>query len=136
MCRSRLTWTGLFLLACLGPASCGGGLREVPVSGEVTLDAAPLKEGVIRFTPLDGGTPTQAAQIENGKFKALLCCTSYRVEISATRPVGSPRKPRQEGPGDDPLLEELIPPRYNARSELRLDVKEARKDVRYDLKSK
>jgi hypothetical protein len=138
MSRYLFQLAGLVVLACLGPAGCGGGSREVPISGDVTLDGVPLPEGSIHFSPADGSTTTQAVLIKDGKFQTRLQGTTYRVEISAARLAKKgPRKVVSAGPGEDDLpLEALIPPRYNLRSELKLTVKEARSDVRYDLKSK
>lgn len=137
MSRSMFLLVGLVFPACLGATGCNRSPHEMPISGEVTLDNVPIPEGSIHFTPIDGETTTQAAMIKEGKFQTHLQGTTYRVAITASRISKNPRKVINPEPGDDdPIVQELIPPRYNVRSELKLEVKEARHDVRYDLKSK
>jgi hypothetical protein len=127
---ARLAWLGCLLLA-----GCRGGPGPVAVSGAVTVDGQPLREGSIRFAPADGGTTTQAAHIKDGKFTTLLYRTDYRVQISAPRPK-APAGLDGKGPGGAPTVEELLPARYNSRSELTLTVAGARDDVRFALQSR
>jgi hypothetical protein len=57
------------------------------------------------------------------------------VQIYAPK-VTKLAKTDEKGPSDASIVEELLPPRYNVRSELALDVAELTSDVRFDLKSK
>jgi hypothetical protein len=112
-----------------------GGSDLTPVSGTVTVDGQPIQQGSIQFAPVDGKAPSEAAAIEGGKFSASLHRTKYRVQIYAPK-VTKLAKTDEKGPSDATIVEELLPPRYNVRSELALDVAELTSDVRFDLKSK
>jgi len=116
-------------------AGCGGS-ELATVSGTVTLDGQPLKEGSMRFVPADGKAPTEAAMIHDGKFTAQLQRTNYKVEIHATKLVDSGVKLDEKGPGGGPTAVELLPQRYNVQSELKLTVTGPARDARFDLTSR
>ena len=88
-------------------------------TGQVTLDGQPLKEGVVRFVPVDGQSPTASAKISNGRFSASVPLGTMRVEISAAKifPGGA------KGAGGEPVPEEFVSPEYNAQSKLTAEVK-------------
>jgi hypothetical protein len=119
-------------------AGCSGGSKVGEVSGQVTLDGKPLEEGVVRFAPVDGKTPTASALIAGGKFSEKVPVGKHRVEISAPRlPKGfNSSKELKRGTVDEgPALEELIPARYNAQSKLETEVKPGRNDIKFELTS-
>jgi hypothetical protein len=124
---------GLILgLACAGGCSSGEGI----VNGEVTVDGQPLKQGIIRFVPVDGKSPTADAAIADGRFSATVPVGEKRVEISAPKVVG---KQKMYNTPDSPVVEEvaeLLPARYNVRSELTMTVQKGSQEKRFDLKSK
>ena len=66
-------------------AGCADGPPYGDVSGAITLDGEPLKEGVIRFVPVDGRTPTASALIADGKFREQVPVGTHRVEVSARK---------------------------------------------------
>ena len=124
-------------LACglLGAAGCSPADRGT-VSGEVTLDGRPLQEGVIRFVPADGKSQTASAAVVNGRFRAALAVGKKRVEISAPKVTG---KRKVYDTPDSPtvdVVEELLPARYNVRSELTLTVEAGSQERRFELESK
>lgn len=124
-------------IALLSIAVCvsGCGVREASVSGEVTLNGEPLKEGIIRFIPVDGNTPTADAQIKDGKFNAgNVPVGEKRIEISA--PKASPNKIKMiDAPGAKEVEEvsELLPERYNARSELTWKIETGKQQKQFTL---
>lgn len=119
------------LAACLGGlsslAGCGDeGPERVAVAGKVSLDGKPLPTGKVTFVPIDG--PTAAvAEVRDGVFRAEgadgPAAGRYRVEIVAVEPTGK-KIPNPDAPGAT-LDEErdLVPERYNARTELLAEVK-------------
>jgi hypothetical protein len=127
---------GLFLFGMLA-ATCAGGCQGDPsqgtVQGEVTFDGQPLKEGSIRFSPVDGQSATAGARISDGKFTAKVPVGKHKVEINAPKATG--RKMRA---GDEMVdeLTELLPPKYNSQSTLDADVKRGTQPLRFDLTSK
>jgi len=127
---------GWSFLSVLLVSGCGSSQTlGVGVSGDVTLDGAPLKDGTISFIP-DAQTesPTAGATIEEGKYTIPRLGGplpgKYRVEISSFREL--PKGKRQVGQmfgrpaGEFPAgvetqtipRENIIPGRYNATSEL------------------
>jgi hypothetical protein len=124
--------------ALYGVAGCTGGPAYGDVAGEVTLDGAPLREGVVRFVPVDGNTPTASALIENGEFRTPVPAGKHRVEISAPKlPKGiNSSKEMKRGTVDEgAALEDLLPTQYNTQSTLTADVKKGANKVSYRLKS-
>lgn len=114
-------------LSVLAMAGCGGkeGPVTVRVSGSVSFEGKPLKEGKITLTPIgetQGGS--FAGEIREGKYDipkadGPIANGSYRVEISAIAKQGK-SLPNVVDPGGPTLavFEELIPPAYNRDSTL------------------
>lgn len=127
----------LLLAAALGLSLTGCGEEGLPlVAGTVTVDGQPLTSGVIQFLPNSGDAPSEASRIADGKFSAQLHRTSYAVQIYAPRESKTVAKLDANGPGGGPTMEETLPPRYNLRSELKLEVTGPKSDVQFDLKSR
>src|SRR5205809_273909 len=95
------------------------------VTGDVTLDGQPIKDGSILFLPMDGQGQTAGAPIKDGKFVAeQVPVTKMKVEIHGNKPTG--RKIKAYDTPDSPVSDEIVeivPQRYNFQSELTLDVK-------------
>ncbi len=113
MGRWRLS-VALIVLA----AGCGqSGPRAYPVSGTISFDGKPVSDGDILFIPADASLGPDAGKIVGGKFTAQAKQGKCRVEISALD-IG-PDTPMFEGA---PIAGNYIPGRYNAESELEVDV--------------
>ncbi|WP_165227889.1 hypothetical protein [Aquisphaera insulae] len=113
------------LVACVG---CGqdDGYRRVAVSGKITVDGNPLETGTISLVPIQAG-PAVQAKIAAGEYAIARsegpAAGAYRVEVYSVQSTG-----RKVADGDNPgeLIDEarnIIPERYNLRSELRAEVK-------------
>lgn len=132
MSRRDALW--FFFVCCLG-LGCSGpsGSEKASVSGSVTLNGAPLDSGLISFFPVDGkGAPASAA-IDKGKYTVQVELGEKRVEITAPKVVG--KRAAYETP-DSPmvdLLEERLPPQYNALTELRATVKQEPAPINFAL---
>ena len=107
-----------------------------PVGGKVTLDGQALAEGTIHFAPVDGQAPSQAAVIKDGGYQTELQRTNYKVQIYSPKPAKLAAKLDENGPGGGPRVEELLPPRYNIQSELKLNVTGATNAANFELRSK
>jgi hypothetical protein len=145
--------THLVLVAVLGLAAAGcsrsrDDLPREPVAGSVTMDGQPLPEAVIQFSPVGdpakGPTVGANAEIKDGRFSIPredgLVPGPYKVSIShaelkdvqAKGKVNTsiPSRTKKIGP-------ERIPPRYNANTELKAEIKPGgASDLKYDLQSK
>lgn len=143
-CPACTTWITL-VLTSLHLAGCAPGTGgRVEVSGQVTFDGQPIENGSIALVPLDlaqgksvGGTisgGTYLIPAAQGPLPG-----KYRVEIKALRKTG--RKITTDmHPGGDNLVdqvEQFIPPRYNTRSTLTVEVKDRPKnELQFPLKTK
>jgi len=118
----------LTVLAALAVAGCGGpdGPPREPVSGVVTLDGKPLEKGLITFTPEGGGDLVVSGLVVDGAFHLPReegpGLGPHRVDVSSRKATGKTLKDRNDP--ENPVEErvEVVPPRYNLRSELRADV--------------
>jgi hypothetical protein len=127
---SLLAFANLFSACSQGPA-------EGTVTGEVTFDGQPVKAGHVLFTPVDGNGQTGGGTIQDGKLVARNVPTGkMKVELHGNKVVGKRKAyDTPESPWEDDIAE-LLPPKYNFKSDLTLEVKRGTQDVKYDLKSK
>jgi hypothetical protein len=125
---SRLMVTTTVALAVAG---CAGGqsdgLPREPVSGNVTLDGAPMPTGSITFVPIGFEGPPVGAEIKDGAYSIPRqdgpIPGPHTVGVYASKPTG-----RKYPDPDDPTVMidemfEIIPPKYNLKSELKAEIK-------------
>ncbi len=114
---------------------CSSG-AAASVSGKVTLDGAPLDDATITFVPATGGQQQAAwTTVTSGQYtiaaKDGLGTGQFRVEIRALR-AGSEKT-------IDPTLisaKEIVPAKYNSKSELKVEIKPGKNTADFDLKSR
>ena len=125
----------LSMMLTLVAAGCSTDASLGTVHGKVTLDGTPLATGLVRFVPADGQTATADATIANGEFTAKVPVGEKRVSISAPKVVG---KRRAYETADSPtidVVEELLPARYNAQSELTITITPGKQPAEFALTS-
>jgi hypothetical protein len=125
-----------FLLVCTLLAGCSDDSGKATISGTVTLDGQPLKDGTIRFVPVDGQTPTAEAVITDGQFSVEVPHGEKQVSISSSKVVG--KRQAYDAP-DSPtvdMVEEVLPPRYNVQTELTITVAEENEPANFALTSR
>jgi len=141
--RARLP----LLLAGLGLSGCSAGdddLPRQPVSGTVRFDGKNLARGTILFFPdnrtkSDGSNPTGDV-ILNGRFSIPRrkgpTPGKYKISIFAER-ARADRIQHEASPGSiDPRADTKIPAKFNAATELEVEVKEGGiKELKIDLTS-
>jgi hypothetical protein len=148
---SKSFWYTLPLLLVALVAGCGKSYNVAPVSGRVTLDGHPLAHAQIRFLPTGGEDlpPSFGVTDDDGSYELHLLTDGSlgaivgenHVTISKDEKnkeimmeaVGRMMKSggRMSRPGD------LVPAKYNRRSELSCNVPPSGKtDANFDLKSK
>lgn len=87
----------------------------VSTAGTVTFDGQPLVKGEITFNDPAAQRPMSfVGEIRNGQFELRAPSGVMRVEIRAYEQAG--------GDDDTPLSKQLIPARYNDRSELSVEL--------------
>jgi hypothetical protein len=124
----------LLICGSLAVAGCGGSTDELPrrpVTGTVTFDGKPLERGTIAFQP-ESGLPTAAAVPVNGGSYSVarqqgLVPGTYKVSVSSSAPTTAAVDPATGTPPPPgkptPPPRELLPTRYNASTELSVEVK-------------
>ena len=119
------------LALALTAASCSSDNPLVTVSGNVTLDGTPVRDGDLLFTPADPQFGSEAAKITDGVYQANLRPGQNKAQIRASRPV-----PGKKGPMGEQLIEDYIPPKYNDQSNLTIDVSKSQRKHDFQLQSK
>ena len=100
----------LALFAVLG---CGEqGPTKYRLSGKVSFDGTPLKEGAVLFEGRDGTPGKEMAVIRNGTYDIRLPPGSWLVRITSSRTV-----PGKKDAMGLPLVEQFIPKHFNDASD-------------------
>lgn len=123
-----LSIVGLLLLCgCSGPE----GPEMVDISGKVTYQGEPIKEGAIKFVPKNAADArVTPVEIVNGAYSATgdrgLAVGSYTVQFSSTEDdLAGSADPAQEGGDIDPSMvrkKELLPEEHTTNSAEELTV--------------
>jgi hypothetical protein len=119
----KLVALSLFAAGACVLAGCGqeASPESITVSGTVALDDTPVARGQIIFSDPSRQTRSSGGDIVDGKFTFDASPGSKRVEIIAMREV--PGKMDTSNPGEErPLMEQYIPDKYNAESDLTAEV--------------
>lgn len=138
MICERVFRTAMFATAIASAqAGCNQGPAVGNVTGEVTFDGQPVKDGHVLFTPLDGSGQTGGGSIHEGKLEAQnVPVGKMKVELHGNKVIGKRKAyDTPESPWEDDIAE-LLPAKYNFKSELTLEVKRGAQGVKYELKSK
>lgn len=130
--RAPSAMLALFGLAVLfAAAGCGSEVNtdgRLAINGNITLDGAPVQSGSIRFEP-EGGQTASGATIAEGKYEIPadkgLKPGKYRVFINATEPDAEQRSAEDLMNNPGPPKKELIPAKYNKKSDVTVEVTEA-----------
>lgn len=106
------------------------------VTGQVVVDGEPAPNGSIAFFPLEGQSFTAGSEIVDGRYRARVPVGSSRVEIRVSKIVGEHKLYDTADSPVQPVMEEMLPPRYNAASELKIDVVAGANEYDFELTTK
>lgn len=126
---------GCLLAVAALTAGCSKGPPMGEVSGTVTVDGVPAKTGSISFFPLDGKSATAGAAIKEGKYAAEVPVGKVKVEIRVSKVVGQKKLYDTPNSPVQPIMKEVLPPKYNDRTEEKLDVTSGSMEKNYDIKT-
>ena len=128
--------TCCFLIIGCGLFGCGsaGTLERVEVRGKAAYAGTPVKNGEIRFFPIDGTPgPVSGAPIIDGNYEVTqrggVPVGSHRVEVEAFR--SSQAYPELNAEGGH--RQQFLPSKYNTVSELTVAVPGEHAVFTYDL---
>ncbi len=102
---------------------CGASdpLNRQAVSGQITLDGAPLETGVVEFSPEDKDGRTGGATVTSGRYAIEqsqgLPPGKYRVRIYAATNSSNPVSDGPPGIAQGPPAQECIPASWNSQSQ-------------------
>lgn len=135
MSRRVRRWAVAALLFSFVALGCSNSDAGAEVRGEVFLDNAPLQKGHIRFVAASG--KAGEGDIADGKYAVTgVPVGEVKVEITAPKVVG---KRKMYDTADSPVVEdiqELLPARFNVKSELKLTVQSGTQEKRFDVQAK
>lgn len=128
-CRAAPPWAvAMLTLAVLLSVGCGPRTGRLAVSGNVSLDGAPLDRGSILFTSVGGEKlVSSGAMIQDGVYnirqeKGLLAGT-YHVELNSPDTTATPAMDRGTPDGRGiPVVPDRIPAEYNLNSNKTVEV--------------
>ena len=124
----------LFLIGC---GSNDGFLR---VSGKITLDGTPLKDGLIVFNPAQGESGASiSAEVKNGVYSTRVDSGKKIVKITAQEEIDNPDLAKTDLK-KNPLIplkitRSIIPEKYNKRTELTVEISQDKSKFDFDLKT-
>lgn len=123
--------SSLLALCAVALGSCHPNLGQL--SDAVTIDDEPVKNGSIAFFPVDGLSFSSGAVITDGTYSAKVPIGKTRVEIRVAKVVGEKKLYDAPNSPVQPLLAELLPPRYNDASELEIEVVAGASELDFEL---
>jgi len=118
----------------------GDNLPRQPIWGTVSFDGKPVPHGAVQFQPTTAGQPTSAGSLIEGGHYSIdrmggLVPGTYKVMINAQAGEAAALPKDQQAGKPRPVPKELIPPKYNTRTTLTVEVKQGEeKAFDFDLK--
>ena len=121
-------------VALAGALGCGSGGGLTKVTGKVTYNGEPVKEGRILFRNTGADGKAYSGPITDGAYAVECEPGTMRVEIIASRVIpGKFKKGENNEPDPIPVAEMYIPAKYNSNSTLTAEVTSSPKDIPFDL---
>ncbi|BBO33819.1 hypothetical protein [Lacipirellula parvula] len=106
------------------------------VTGIVTVNGQPAVTGAVAFSPVDGQSPTSGGKIIDGKYTVTASTGTSRVAIRVPKVVGKRKLYNTPDSPEQPLMAETLPPEYNDRTTLTLEVKPGDNEHNFELQTK
>lgn len=126
-------WCGCLLAVAALVTGCSKGPPMGEVTGTITVDGKPAKIGSITFIPIDGKAVTTGAAIKEGEYTAEVPVGKVKVEIRVSKVTGEKKLYDTPNSPVQAITNEALPPKFNDRTEIELDVKAGTNKKDYDL---
>ena len=131
----RLSLLLALVVSLIGAIGCSNEKSDHGrVTGNVTLDGAPVT-GSIMFTPAGGASPA-GGNIEAGKYEVEVPLGASKVAISSPKVVGQRKLYNTPESPTQPIMDESLPAKYNAKTELTIDVQPGANEQDFPLTTK
>jgi len=115
-------------------AGCGNATPTV--TGLVTIDGQAVAKGTIVFIRTDGEMAREGGGIVEGRYQSRMPAGTYKVEVNAPTVVGKRSDESYGQTVEVNVTEELIPERYNKKTELRAEIKSGGNELNWELRSR
>lgn len=119
--------------AALATGCGGGGAKTVKVSGKVTFNGEPVREGQVVFKRATDQKEWSGA-IKDGAYELSCEEGNMKVEIVASRTIEGKFDTTSNPGHKEPVREMYIPKKYNSESTLTAKVGASSTDIPFDLK--
>ncbi|MBA3483970.1 MAG: hypothetical protein H0T51_19370 [Pirellulales bacterium] len=128
-------WLALAAVLLLA-AGCSGKPTKGDVAGTVTIDGVPAEAGAIAFSPVDGQSATAGGSIEKGRYAAQVPPGKMMVEIRVAKVVGQRKLYDTPDSPMAPIMEEVLPAKYNDATKLVVEVQLGENEHNFELTTK
>lgn len=113
-------------------AGCSPSNKAV-VTGTVTVNGEPANVGAVSFFAVDGRAPTAGSPIVDGRYSAQVTPGLCSVQVRVSKVVGEKKLYDTPDSAVRQVWAEVLPPKFNDNTELRLEVKPGKNEQNYDL---
>ncbi|MGL6074647.1 MAG: hypothetical protein ACRC8S_10845 [Fimbriiglobus sp.] len=110
--------------------------KRAKVFGTIKLDGKALASGRITFDPQNGEPPGDVS-ILDGRYEGMAILGKNKVMINSYTKMTMKEKTGRDGPGYNDLVEfNMLPERYNMKSDVFREIEEKDNEINFDIKSK
>jgi hypothetical protein len=128
----------IILFMCFAGCASNNPQGRIPISGTVTLNGQPLKDGNIEFSSVAGSTPMMmtGVKIKDGKFETtaahgLIPSQTYTVKFFAMEEAAGEFELTPNG-DRIPKMKDVIPPKWGSQSKETITCEKG-KPARFDF---
>lgn len=130
-------WSAALLLHWMASAAgCGdAGPERGTVKGTITINGKPTASGAIAFMPVSGMAPTAGGKIVDGRYSVDVPLGTSKVAIRVAKVVGQRKLYDHPDSPVQPVMEEVLPAKFNERTELTIEVRPGTTAGDFDLQT-
>jgi hypothetical protein len=132
---SRYTIAILCASVVMPLAGCGGVSDVGSVTGTVTLDGQPVPDATVIFQPEVEGPQSTGRTDATGKFELAYSTTGIGAKVGKHKVLITTGGKKPDSSGNLTEVPETIPEKYNAKSELTVEVTPGRNTHDFELTS-
>jgi hypothetical protein len=131
--RFRNGWGIATLALAMVAIGCSSEAPQAELTGTVTYDGTPIADGAITFQPKDGQSSSAGSLIKDGQYSCKVPPGTSTVSITASKQVGKKKLYNTPNSPEMPITKELLPAKYNEKTELTYDAVPGKHVKNFDL---